>query len=73
MADNLERDVASTREKFEAIVAAGCAGGWLERGFEEGYLGAHGRTNGTAPTPEAKVGLVGLLYAPFYTGPGSRT
>ncbi|EIE18312.1 MA3-domain-containing protein [Coccomyxa subellipsoidea C-169] len=68
VADNLERDVASTREKFEAIVAAGCAGGWLERGFEEGYLGAHGRTNGTAPTPEAKAfkqGVIGIAREYF--------
>lgn len=55
MADNLQRDVASTREKFEAIVTAGCAAGWLDRSFEEGYMGAQGYAHGSLPTPEAKV------------------
>lgn len=55
VADGLERDVASTRERFEAIVAAGCGAGWLDRSFEEGYLGSQGYANGSLPSPEAKA------------------
>lgn len=57
VADNLERDVASTCEKFEDIVTKGCEAGWLDRSFEAGYLSSQGRANGSLHTPEAKVSI----------------
>lgn len=55
VADNLERDVASTCEKFEDLVTKGCAAGWLDCSFEAGYLSSQGRANGSLHTPESKV------------------
>ena len=55
MADSLERDVASTCEKFEDLVTKGCNAGWLDRSFEAGYLSSQGRANGSLHTPESKV------------------
>lgn len=56
MADNLEKDAASTRERFESIVSEACGAGWLDSSFQEGYLGSHAAANGgSLPTPETQA------------------